>query len=323
MLSRVAENLYWLGRYLERAENTVRIVDVNSNLLLDLPRGTELGWSPLIAITGSQERFEQAGLDPTERAVVKFIVTNRTNPGSVINSLGYARENARNSRDYLPQESYGRIRELHTHAIETRSRVASKRQRFAYLEHIIGECQGIGGLLMDTMNHDAGYRFLQIGRLLERADMTTRIIDVRSETLLPTTGRPLVPFEQVQWMGVLKSLSAHQMYRRKVNVQLRRAPALEFLLRDDQFPRSVRFCIRSVSRQLELLPTSKRLTRVCDRIEQMLDTVDIITLSDDAIQLGKTMDRLQRYFSEIQALIDHRYFSQDDSSAGGPRLAVA
>ncbi|MDX1529610.1 MAG: alpha-E domain-containing protein, partial [Gammaproteobacteria bacterium] len=113
MLSRVAENLYWLGRYMERAENTGRIVNVNGNLLLDLPKGIAPGWQPLIEITGSGNFYRKSYNDFEERNVVKFLVGDPQNPGSIISSLSMARENARTIRDIIPRESWELINELY------------------------------------------------------------------------------------------------------------------------------------------------------------------------------------------------------------------
>ena len=180
MLSRVAESLYWFGRYVERAENIVRIVDVNAKLLLDLPRGIAPGWEPLIAITGSREEYLERFSGFDERDVLRFLIGDEDNPGSLLSSLLLARENARTMRDYLPREAYELANELYLYARDELSAGLSRRGRYGYLKHIQRGTQSISGLLLGAMQHDAGYQFLVIGRVLERADMTTRVLDVRA-----------------------------------------------------------------------------------------------------------------------------------------------
>ncbi|HYN76820.1 MAG TPA: alpha-E domain-containing protein, partial [Lamprocystis sp. (in: g-proteobacteria)] len=176
MLSRVAENIYWLGRYVERAENTARIVSVNANLLLDLPRGIAPGWAPLVYITGANAQFEEHYQDYSERHVVHFLLGDERNSGSTLYALGAARENCRTIRDFVPREAWESLNELYLYARDELARGTSKGGRHTYLKHIIQSAQGFNGLLSGTMLHDQGYEFLHLGRFLERADMTTRII---------------------------------------------------------------------------------------------------------------------------------------------------
>ena len=112
MLARVAENIYWLARYLERAENTARLINVNANLLLDLPREYGLGWLPLIDITGSRELFDKRERRVEERDIVQFLIADLENPGSILASISSARENARTLRDILPNEAWEHLNEF-------------------------------------------------------------------------------------------------------------------------------------------------------------------------------------------------------------------
>ncbi len=109
MLSRVAETIYWIGRYLERAENTARLINVNTNLMLDLPKGIAPGWEPLIRILGCENDYAERHEEITERRVVNFLISDEHNPGSILSTLGFARENARTIRDILPREGLGGV----------------------------------------------------------------------------------------------------------------------------------------------------------------------------------------------------------------------
>ena len=222
MLSRVAENIYWMARYIERAENIARLINVNTNLLLDLPKSANVGWVPIIEILGSGQLFNEQYDTPDERNVLRFIISDQKNSGSIVSSLNSARENARTIRDIIPRESWERINDLFMVAKSNAQSGIARKHRYDYLSSVITGAQTITGQLAGTMLHDVGYDFLRMGRNLERTDMTTRIIDVRSGDLLEHEHEALTPYESIQWMSVLKSLTAYQMYRRSVQTRVSR-----------------------------------------------------------------------------------------------------
>ena len=256
MLSRVAENIYWMARYIERAENTARLIMVNTNLLLDLPKGLQPGWQPIIEILGTEEYFLQHYEEFNERSVLKFLIADPQSPSSILHSLRLARENARTIRDIIPREAWEQVNDLYLMAKGNATSGYSKKGRYDYLKHIVLGAQTITGLLAGTMLHDVGYDFLRMGRNLERAEMTTRIIDVRSANLLEEH-EGLTPFENIQWMSVLKSLTAYQMYRRNIQVRVRRKDVLKFLLKDKKFPRSFFHTLLEVKSCLQNLPRNE------------------------------------------------------------------
>ncbi len=306
MLSRVAENLYWSARNLERAENTARLVNVNAHLLLDLPKGIAPGWEPLIAITGGEALYHELYPEPDERSVVKFLVADRRNTGSILSSLAAARENTRTIRDVVPREVWEAINELHLDAKADEQAGLSKRGRHTYLTGVIRGAQSISGMVMGTMNHNAGYEFMRIGRLLERADMTTRIVDVRSANLLPDETSGLRPFENIQWMSVLKSLTAYQMYRQKMQVRVRRVDSLRFLLQDDEFPRSLYRCIVQLGRGLARLPRNEGPRRALGRLQRTVPGADMAALSQ--VGLHEFIDQLQVGLAALHDEISRTYF---------------
>jgi uncharacterized alpha-E superfamily protein len=308
MLSRVAENLYWLGRYVERAENTARIVNVNANLLLDLPQALTLGWKPIIDITGSEESYSSNYPDYHEQNAVSFLVGDFSYPNSILSCLNLARENARTIRDIVPREAWERINELFLYAQEQLQFGMSKRGRFAYLREIIQGSQSFAGILAGTMNHDAGYEFLRIGKMLERSDMTTRTVDVRSASLLPETESELLPYENIQWISVLKSLSAYQMYRQKMQVRVRRADALAFLLQNEHFPRSFYHCASSVEASVRRLPRNESVRRTLSRLKRNAKSTNMQALADDHVQLHDFIDRLQIGLGRVHSAVCDTYF---------------
>lgn len=308
MLSRVAENIYWMARYVERAENTARIINVNSFLLLDLPKKVRPGWEPLIQITGSSDIYKTlCGSDYDERTVVKFLIGEEQNPASLISSLRMARENVRTIRDFVPRETYEQLNELYLFARSNLSKGLSGQGRFDYLKSIILNTQTITGLLAGSMIHDDGYDFLRMGRNLERGDMTTRIIDVRSANLLANVNSELRPFESIQWVSVLKSLSGYQMYRRKMQVNVQRAETLQFLLQERTFPRSFAHTVGEVENCLGNLPRYQQPLKIARQLLKMANSAKPEQLAQD--QLHKFIDELQLGLNELHNAIYTTYFA--------------
>ncbi len=294
MLSRVADNLYWFGRYMQRAENTARLINVHANLLLDLPRNVTVGWLPLLEIAGADGLFKATGLEPTEDNVVRFLIADERNPGAIFSSLSFAREVARVSRDCLPREAWERLNDVFLFVQERGERSINRARRQDFLQGVINGVMLLIGVLTSNLSRDVGFQFLRIGTNLEQADMTTRILDVRSSRLFKPDAT-LTPFDNIQWMSVLKSLTAYQMYRRHVRTRVNGPNVLRFLLQNRQFPRSVSYCLSMVASALPLLPPSRKVERAIERtkalvmdanIEALLEQPDGLALFMDEIQLG-------------------------------------
>jgi uncharacterized alpha-E superfamily protein len=306
MLARVVENVYWLSRYLERAENTARIIGVNTNLLLDLPGGIAPGWLPLVDISGNRAEFDARGTKGDERDVVHFLMAEKDNPGSICSSLNCARENARTLREILPAEAWELLNQFFTEFTKDLAAGLNKRTRFEFLKRIVITLQTIAGMLDGTMNRNDAHSFMTLGRNLERADMTSRIVDVRSAQLLPAETPELRPFESVQWMSVLKSLSGYQMYRLKMRTRVKRTDVLQFLLRDDQFPRSCQFCLVQLEASLTPLPRSESVLEVLDTARRFIDRAPLATL--DQPGLHELIDKIQLRIQDVHVGIASNYF---------------
>ncbi len=309
MLSRLAEHLYWMGRYVERAENSARLVSVHDQLLLDPGSRPPADWKHLVEITGSKQLFtERAGKKASaEREVLRFLLVDPANPGSMLSSIEAARENARVLRALLPREAWECLNEL---ALETRSaktKALERKSRDAFLTRTVRQCQTQVGLLAGTMNHDAGYRFVKLGRLLERADMTTRIIDVYSRTVL--AGEEDVDrAENNHWVPVLRSLAAYQMYRQRRQVRVRRLDALDFLLRDRVFPRASLFCLESVEEGISQLPNPTAPLAAVRRAAQVLRSARVERFSDDPEKMSAFVDRAQIEIAKVHSSIASTWF---------------
>jgi len=307
MLSREAERIYWMGRYLERAEDMARLTNVNALLLLDLPGGVSVGWRPLVSITASEPLFEELYGEGNEPNVIRFLVGDQRNPGSILGCLSLARENARTIRDIIPREAWEEVNNIYLHAKEDLKAGLSKRGRNAYLTSIIRRSQLITGLLAGTMTHNYAYDFLKLGRNLERADMTSRIVDIRSQNLLNDKEESLRPFENIQWMSVLKSLSGYQMYRQYVRGPVRGSDVIHFLFKHEQFPRSVSHCVSEVAGCLRRLPRNKDPMKTLTRLRRAVRNTRPEDFPPDRLNLY--IDKVQRVFNRLHQDVHTTYFS--------------
>lgn len=284
LLSRVAERIYWQSRYLERAENTARLLSVFSSLMMDLPPKTKLGWHSLIEITGASAAFYEKHKLANERSVMRYLWADN-NGYSISHMLVMARENARTTREVMPTEAFEHINTLY-HFAKDNSLIGEKpRARHELLEEIIASSQQLTGLIAGTMSRDDTYRFITLGRNIERADMTTRIVDVGSGNLLPgLTGdeagsQSLEPYENILWMNVLRSQSAYQMYRQHVQESVNAKDVVDFLIKNPDFPRAVLYNLVELKLILKTLPRHGRASTQVNkalRVVRSGDTAELL-----------------------------------------------
>ena len=311
LLSSVAERVYWLGRYIERAENTARMILVNTNLLLDLPRSCEVGWFPLVSITGGTESFRRAYPEVSERNVMRFLVTDAANnAGCILASIANARETLRTSRAIFPKPVWEVLNDLHGYVREHGDSALNRKGRYAFMRHVIDSCHLIQGKLWASMSYDEIFEFLRMGLSLERADMTSRIIDVRADTLLAKQDGVLQPFDDIQWKSVLESLAAYHTYRRYVHVRVAGPEVLRYLLQDRHFPRAVHFCLAQLEQSLDMLAASAAPRFVVMKARRKLRNIDVRDLLDGS--LHGYLDRLQLDFMEINDALHAAYFEGRD-----------
>ena len=241
MLSRVADSIYWLNRYIERAENVARFIDVNLNLMLDLPAGMPQQWQPLVSVTGdlelSNSRYSEANIEN----VIQFLMFDCDSPNSIISCLAIARENARSIREVISSEMWEEVNSFYL-MVKEASNISSLSALPKVFSRVKMASHRFAGVMDATMSHNEGWHFGQLGRLLERADKTTRILDVKYFLLLPSAEWVGTPLDRVQWIALLKSASAYEMYR-KCQHHITPSSVAEFLILDRCFPRSIFFCL--------------------------------------------------------------------------------
>ncbi len=311
LLSRVAERVYWQSRYLERTLNTSLLVDVFSSLQMDLPQGDRMGWRTLIEITGAEEAFAERYRQPLERNVVRFLVAER-NGLSVVDMLAAARENARTIREIMPLEAFELINDLFHYARDNAARGIRRAERHELLAALVADCQQINGMLAGTMSRDAAYSFVRMGRALERADMTTRIIDAGWSRLLPDrkglrdSPEAAETYVNMLWMNVLRSQSAYQMYRQHVRERVNAEDVVRFLLQNEEFPRSAAHNLTTVKKILPRLPNSGRVRRRVDEARAMVGRADAADLLHGG--LFEYLDGLQTALGRLHAAVARTWF---------------
>jgi len=306
LLSRVAESVYWVGRYLERAEDTARLVKVHTELFLDLPKAAGVGWFPLLAVTGTAATFRARYEGATEEEVIGFLTSDPDNPGSILVSLSKARANMRVTRSVFAGEAWHALNDFHQWASDTCDEAVDRRTRVRWTEALVHRCQLLTGQMDGVMSHDQAYAFIEMGRFLERADMTSRVLDVQADVLLGV-GDHLGPYTDVTWMSVLRSVNAHQMYRRAGNPAVSGSEALRFLLKDVQFPRSVEHCLTALARSLLELPRCQDPMAVCAELQGQLEAADVAALAEEGLHAW--VDALQEGIGDLHDVLADTYFA--------------
>lgn len=243
MLSRIADTMYWMNRYVERAENYARFMDVNFNLSLESAPDAVQQWKPLVMITGDWALYESLYETVQKEKVIYFLGFDPQNPNSVYNSICNARENARAIRPELTKEVWEQINLVYFLMKEGMEKKAWKnKDPRVFFKKIKEGCQFLYGIFAITISRNDGWHFGNIGQLIERADKTSRVLDVKYHILLSTPQAVGTPFDLSQWAALLKSVSAYDMYRKKYG-KLTALNISEFLILDKVFPRSINFCL--------------------------------------------------------------------------------
>lgn len=252
MLSRSANSIYWMSRYLERAENVARFIAVNEHLMLDMGLApSHAQWMPLVTTSGDDVDFAKRYNDPSEKNVVYFLTFDEQNPNSIISCIRTARENARTVRDVISSEMWEQLNALY-HLVQKHSRKRRVDNLQEFYSYVRTMSHLFVGLTENTMSHDEGWHFARMGTMLERADKTARILDVKYYLLLPDPHYVDSPYDAIEWGAVLKSANAFEMYR-KHSHSINYRDVADFLIFDEDFPRSMTYCVRKAGASLEAI----------------------------------------------------------------------
>lgn len=253
MLSRVADAIYWMSRYVERAENVARFVDVNLNLALDFPEAGEQ-WAPLVATTGDHEMFAKKYGEhgATRDNVIQFLTFDRESPNSIISCLAHARENARSVREIISSEMWEQANNAYLMVMDAAKSRMALEATHDFFAAVKQASQLFVGTTYLTMAHNEAWHFARLGRLLERGDKTSRILDVKYFLLLPQPTDVGSALDALHWGALLRSASAFEMYRKRHGAIVP-AKVVEYLLLDRRFPRTVRYCLAKGERSLHAI----------------------------------------------------------------------
>ncbi len=314
MLSRVADSIYWMARYVERAENVARFIDVNLNLSLDLGPEIQRRWAPLVFTTGDHEDFCARYGEETQQNVISFLTFDQENPNSIVSCLCAARENARTIRDMISSEMWEELNKFYLMvraSQQDESILAAPCEFFNKIK--------LGGALFDgiaqgTMSRGEAWHFRRLGKVLERADKTSRILDVKYFLLLPRHTDIGTPLDTTLWAALLKSASALEMYRKKYG-RISPAQVAEFLLLDRDFPRAVHFCLIGAEQSLLAITGgtpgtfSTSAEQRLGRLRSELDYANIQEIFQ--IGLHEFIDAFQEKLNHVGEAIRETFFAAD------------
>ena len=312
MLSRVAESIYWMARYIERAENVARIMDANYHMILDLPTGVGEQWEPLVVTTGDEELFKEFYGEFNEENVVHFLTFDTRNPNSILSCLHMARENARSVREWISSEMWQQVNTFYLLVKEASRNSGSIELPHEFFVEIMMASHLFTGLSQNTMTHGEGWQFARLGRMLERADKTARIIDVKYFILLPSIDYVGTPFDHILWGSILRSASAFEMYRKDYG-QIVPDQIIEFMVLDAEFPRAIHHCLIMAELSLRNISGTMR-GRFTNRAEKvlgrLLSDIDYTTIEDiKAIGLHQFIDDLQTRLNKVSDVVFETFFS--------------
>jgi len=247
MLSRVGDSTYWVGRYVERAENNSRLLDVNSQMLLDLENRSEETerqfWLPILSTLEDTEVFRQLHPEFTAAAVLDYVTFEPRNPNSIQSCVAFARENARGVRDQISSEMWEKINGLYLYFNDGTAARDFRASSHEFYDKVTYASQLIQGVTDATMTHGEAWRFIQAGKFIERADCTSRILDLKYHILLPNGEQVGGNVDISQWMYLLRSCSGMEAYLKIRHGDVTPWGVAEFLICHGEFPRSIRFCV--------------------------------------------------------------------------------
>ena len=252
MLSRVADSIYWMSRFVERAENVARFISVNLNLSLDMPGEAGQQWWPLVVITGDHEVFAQRIGGTTKESVVQFLTFDTDNPNSILSCLRSARENARSVREIISAEMWEHINKFYLKVRDGGTLEDVLDNPYEFYDQVNVSGQQFSGVTDGTMTHGEAWQFCQLGRMIERADKTSRILDVKYFILLPKPSDVGSPYDDIQWLALLRSASALEMYRQR-HGRISPVNVVKFLVLDKEFPRAVLHCLTRANESLHAI----------------------------------------------------------------------
>jgi len=329
MLSRVANCLYWMSRYIERAENIARMVDVNLQLLLDYRDLNDESlldhWMPVVQSNGEEEAFLRLHKKATGRTVTEFLVFQLENPNSIVSSIVQARENARMVRDQITMEYWEELNRLYLFVRSPEARKVWRQSPSEFFQQIKEASLHLVGIGYATILHNEGWWFSQAGKFIERADKTSRILDVRYESL-PERGVPksVSQTEALGWQAVLRSCSAWDAYKSLHGAEVHPRLVADFLLFNEDFPRSARFCVGELNAALRHISgvPSGRFCNDAEKLAGRLEAELQFSTVDEIFEQGLHgyLDQFQTRLNNVGNALFDAYIFQEFSNEGAEMM---
>lgn len=310
LLSRVAERLYWMARYLERAQATARLARSYTHLIMDLPIGQSPTWDVLIHTFDAQDAFEQRFNAASETNVMRYLLSLNESTSSIPFSVICARENARTTRGVLSDDIWEHVNELHLFVQEHAPSSVARRSRYDFLNEVVSRIQLILSAFQQSLNRDHAYRFIALGRLIERADMATRVLDTGAE-VIHSLGEKGQAVESLLWGNVLSSQLALGAYRRTYGPVIDRDTTAEFLLQSAQFPNAVAYGLEELAVLLKPLPQSESAMQAVTTVSTALDRFKVRKADVDG--LHRFIDALQLQLIDVDTIIGETWFKPSTS----------
>lgn len=319
MLSRVANCIYWLNRYVERAENYARFMDVNFNLTLELPSYVPAQWLPLITTTGDHELFNMSYDNASKDNVIRFLTFDESNPSSIYNCLRNARENARTVRPEITKETWEQLNHMYMFVkAASDPKKLKKIDLREFFNEIKKGCHLFYGITDATISRTDGWHFGNIGRMVERADKTSRILDVKYHIILPQNEKVGSTIDIIQWAALLKSVSAYDMYRKK-NGKLSTISIVDFLILDPLFPRSINHCTYEIEQSLKMISITHQTNPLVEKAQKKVENICnklVCSTANSIVSSGlhEYIDDFQVQMNELSNKVFDMFYSTDEVS---------
>jgi len=301
MLLKSVEHIFWLGRYLERLDDTARLINATSHLLIDSHQDTQFGWSILLEVLGQDSKAilgtaaaavegEQGKLSvaDTEKAVMAYLINAADSPVSILYTSSALKYNARTIRPLIPRDMWEELNALDLFLQQNCSMAVSRQQRYQLMSEVSRRCQMVVGVLDGTMLRSEAFDLFNIGRHVERADMTTRIMDVMVlQQLQPTQ----IKRPKFRWTSILNALGGVESYQHYVAHQAADVDAIDYLLTYADFPRSIAYCLNRAGASARGLPHSVSILQQVYQLQSLLQHQALAELSTE--QLHSLIDHIQ------------------------------
>lgn len=315
-----------MSRYVERAENVARFLEVNFQLMLDSPPGEDQQWQPLVNTTGDHEDFAERYKLPSQEKVIRFLTVDGQNPNSILSCLRSARENARTVREIISSEMWLHLNKFFLLVNSAAADSACVESPENLLDEVRMASHLFNGVMDATMTHGEAWHFAKLGQLLERADKTSRILDVKYFILLRSAADVGTPFDDIQWAAVLRSASAFEMYRKKLG-RISPRGVVEFLLLDREFPRAILFCMLTARDSLHAISGTPlgSFRYSCEKLLGQLCSDLAFASVDEIIKMGlhEYLDDLQTRLNQVGQGIYDAFFAFKTPSAPKRRAGAA